>query len=101
MVTSPLLPSRSTPPAVPDPKEREKRDFARAIREAAPLLGLGTTLAVTVAAALGLGHWLDERLGTRPWFLLGGGGLGVAVALYQFIRTVTRNSNNRRSDPQR
>jgi len=40
------------------------------LREAAPFLGLGTTLAVTVLAGLGGGYWLDGRLGTRPVFLL-------------------------------
>jgi F0F1-type ATP synthase assembly protein I len=92
-----LSPFRSTLPGASDPKDKEERDFARALREAAPLLSLGTTLAVTVAAALGLGYWLDARLGTRPWLLLAGGCLGVGAAMYQFIRTVTRSSN-RRSD---
>jgi F0F1-type ATP synthase assembly protein I len=69
--------------------------MASALREAAPLLGLGTTLAVTVLAMLGLGHWLDARLGTRPWLLLAGGCLGVGVALYEFIRTVARDSDRR------
>jgi len=95
------LPSRSTPPDAKNEKRGGARDWTNALREAAPLLSLGTTLAVTVAAALGLGYWLDARLGTHPWFLLAGGSLGVAVALYQFIRTVTRYSTktNRRSDP--
>jgi ATP synthase protein I len=95
-----LLPSRSTPPEAPDPKGRAARDFTRALREAAPLLGLGTTLAVTVLAVLGLGYWLDAWLGTRPWFLLGGGCLGVGAAMYEFIRTVTRYSN-RQAGPKR
>ncbi len=46
------------------------------------------TLAVTVLAGLGLGYWLDGRLGTRPVFLLLGSGLGIAVALVYFVRTV-------------
>jgi F0F1-type ATP synthase assembly protein I len=58
------------------------------VREAAPYVGLGTTLAATVLAGLGGGYWLDGRLGTRPVFLLVGGTLGVAVALYHFFRTV-------------
>lgn len=58
------------------------------MRDAAPLLGLGTTLAVTVLAGLGGGYWLDGRLGTRPVFLLLGGTAGLGVALYQFFRTV-------------
>jgi ATP synthase protein I len=58
------------------------------VREAAPLLGLGMTLAVTVLAGLGGGYWLDGRLGTRPVFLLLGGALGLGAALYHFVRTV-------------
>lgn len=64
------------------------RGLAKGLRDAAPLLGLGTTLAVTVLAGLGGGYWLDGRLGTRPWFLLLGGMLGVGAALYHFLKTV-------------
>ena len=64
------------------------RGLAKGLRDAAPLLGLGTTLAVTVLAGLGGGYWLDGRLGTRPWFLLLGGTLGVGAALYHFLKTV-------------
>jgi F0F1-type ATP synthase assembly protein I len=56
---------------------------------AAPLLGLGTTLAVTVLAGFGAGYWLDLRLGTRPILLLLGSGIGIAVAMYHFVRSVT------------
>jgi F0F1-type ATP synthase assembly protein I len=65
------------------------RDWTRALREAGPYLGLGTTLAVTVLAGLGGGYWLDGRLGTRPAFLLVGGTLGVGVGLYSFFRAVS------------
>lgn len=92
------MPFRSTPPEAGQPKGGGARDWTNALREAAPLLSLGTTLAVTVAAGLGLGYWLDARLGTRPWLLLVGGCLGVAVALYQFIRTVTHKTSDRGSD---
>lgn len=64
------------------------RDATSGLRELAPLLGLGMTLAVTVLAGLGLGYWLDSRLGTRPWLLLVCSSLGVAVALVYFMKTV-------------
>jgi F0F1-type ATP synthase assembly protein I len=89
------LSSRSTPPEEPEARSGSARDWTRALREAAPLLGLGTTLAVTVLGALGLGYWLDEWLGTEPWLLLGGGCLGTGAALYHFIRIVTRYFNRR------
>jgi len=65
------------------------------MREAAPLLGLGLTLAVTVLAGLGAGYWLDGRLGTRPWFLLLGACLGIGVAMGHFIRSVAGSPKGR------
>lgn len=58
------------------------------MREAGPLLGLGTTLAVTVLAGLGGGYWLDGRLDTRPVFLLLGGTLALAAGLCHFFKTI-------------
>jgi F0F1-type ATP synthase assembly protein I len=72
----------------PDKQEGDATDWARALREAAPYLGLGTSLAATVLLGLALGYWADKELGTRPLFFLLGGSLGLAAALYQFFRTV-------------
>ncbi len=75
------------------------RDWGRALREAAPLLGLGTTLAVTVLAGLGAGYWLDERFSTRPVLLILGGVLGVGAAMYNFFKSVaglTRTKRDRK-----
>lgn len=77
---------------LPDGKDSQKAGapgWARALREAGPYLGIGTTLAVTVLAGLGAGYWLDRRLGTNPVFLLLGGTLGVGAALYNFFRAVS------------
>lgn len=79
----------SSPTSSPDPSDSRRRGSGargRALREAGPYIGLGTTLAATVAAGLGAGYWLDGQLGTQPWFLLAGGTLGVFAALVYFIR---------------
>lgn len=60
----------------------------RAVRDVAPFLGIGTSLAVTVLAGIGVGYWLDVRWGTQPLFLLLGGVIGLGLALYQFFKTV-------------
>jgi F0F1-type ATP synthase assembly protein I len=73
---------------LPDNKEGGTRDWARSLREAGPYLGLGTSLAATVLLSLALGYWADEKLGTRPLLFLVGGTLGLALALYQFFKTV-------------
>ena len=59
------------------------------MREAAPFLGLGSSLAALVLVGLGVGYWLDGKLGTRPWLLLLGGVLGIAMAALEFYRTVS------------
>jgi len=64
------------------------RGWARTLRDVAPYLGIGTTLAVTVLAGLGAGYWLDAQLGTTPWLLLLGGTFGLGAALFYFFRTV-------------
>jgi F0F1-type ATP synthase assembly protein I len=58
------------------------------LRDVAPYLSIGTTLAVTVLAGIGGGYWLDAHFGTSPLFLLAGGVLGLAAALYHFFKTV-------------
>ena len=70
--------------------DKQTRDWTRALREAAALLAIGTTLAVTVLLGLGIGYWLDGKLGTRPVFFLVGAGLGLFAAGYQFFKTVAR-----------
>jgi F0F1-type ATP synthase assembly protein I len=65
-------------------------DWVRVLREAAPYLGLGTSLAVTVLLGVGLGYWADRELGTQPWLFLLGAVSGLAMALYQFFKTVSR-----------
>jgi len=79
---------REKPPQPPDNRKESGSDWTRALREAAPYLGLGSSLAALVLAGLGAGYWLDEKLGTRPWLLLLGGMLGIAMALLEFYRTV-------------
>lgn len=61
-------------------------DFGRILREAAPFLGLGTTLAVTVGGIFALGFWLDRKLGTGPILALTFGCFGIAAALFQFVK---------------
>ncbi|MBK5257886.1 MAG: AtpZ/AtpI family protein [Vicinamibacteria bacterium] len=70
------MPSRNTPSS----------DFAKVLREAAPYLGLGTALAVTVGLCFAFGFWLDQLAGTRPVLALVFGLLGVVAALIQFVR---------------
>jgi F0F1-type ATP synthase assembly protein I len=78
---------RPSPPVEP-PKGRRAVGWSGALRDVAPYVSIGTTLAVTVLAGLGGGYWLDAQLGTAPWLLLAGGVIGLGAALFHFFRTV-------------
>ena len=82
-----VIPSAPEPP--PEKKPARAGDWTRALREAAPYLGLGMAMALTLAFGLWGGYWLDGRLGTQPLFLLLGGGLGMFAAFYHMIKTVS------------
>jgi ATP synthase protein I len=61
----------------------------RAVREAGPLLGIGTSLAVSVLLGVLLGRWADGHWGHEPLFTLLGAIVGLALGMYGFVRTVT------------
>jgi F0F1-type ATP synthase assembly protein I len=58
----------------------------RAVREAAPFLGIGTSLATTVLVAVGGGYWVDREFNTAPAFFLVGAALGLLAATYHFYK---------------
>lgn len=72
----------------PPQQQRSSGDWTRVLREAAPYLGIGSSLAITVLAGLGVGYWVDGRLGTRPLFFLVGAVFGLLAAFLQFYKTV-------------
>jgi len=68
------------------------KGFERALREAAPYLGIGTSLAVTVLICLWIGHAVDRRFGSEPVGILVGAVVGLAGAalhFYQMYRVMT------------
>lgn len=66
--------------------DRAGRGLSGTIRDAAPYLGIGSSLAGTLLLFIWGGHWLDRRLGTGPVFFLVGAGLGLLGASYHFYR---------------
>lgn len=80
-------------------RDTQSSDFAKVLRESAPYLGLGTTLAATVGLSFGLGYWLDGLAGTKPALSLVFGSLGVLAALAQFVRMAS-NLNPKKTRPE-
>ncbi len=64
--------------------------------QTAQLVNLGTMLFACVAVGLALGYFADRLLGTSPWLVLIGLGLGIGTAGVNFYRTI-RTLN--RQDP--
>ncbi|HSD62670.1 MAG TPA: AtpZ/AtpI family protein [Ignavibacteriaceae bacterium] len=56
-----------------------------------PYLGLGLQLAVTVVVMVFLGIWLDDKFGTNPWLTVIFSFLGIAAALYNFLKSVLKS----------
>ncbi len=66
--------------------------------QTAQLVGLGTLLVACVAVGLGMGYVLDRWLGTQPWLLLVGLGLGIVAAGLNFYRTIKALNGMDQSD---
>lgn len=77
----------------PDNQENkgDKGDWSRALREASPFLGIGGTIAGSLAVGLFGGRWLDGKLETWPLFFLLGGAVGLAAGFYQLYLAVVRS----------
>ena len=64
--------------------------------QTAQLVNLGTLLFACVAVGLAAGYFADRFVGTSPWLLLIGLGLGIVAAGVNFYRTIkTLNESNR------
>jgi len=54
--------------------------------------GLGLQFAATMGVFALLGHWLDQRLGVSPGFLLVGVFLGFGLGLYSMVKKLPSSS---------
>ena len=54
------------------------------------LSSIGLTLVVATVIGLVAGYYADRWLGTKPWLLLIGLGLGIAAGFVNLFRSVTR-----------
>ncbi|MBI2158838.1 MAG: AtpZ/AtpI family protein [Candidatus Rokubacteria bacterium] len=54
------------------------------------LSGIGITLVVATVIGLAAGYYADRWLGTAPWLMLLGLGLGIAAGFVNLFRSVSR-----------
>ncbi|MBC7287278.1 MAG: AtpZ/AtpI family protein [Armatimonadetes bacterium] len=77
---------------------RAGRDSAR-WAAAAHLATLGTVMGACVAIGLGLGAFLDRKLGTAPWLAVTGTIFGTAAAFREMLRMVRGAQGGKDEDP--
>ena len=70
------------------PKPKEDPGLANSFRSAAPYLGLGLQLAVTIVVMVLIGDWLDSKFSSNHIFTLIFGFVGIGVGMYNLIKTV-------------
>ena len=56
----------------------------------AELSSIGMTLVLATVIGLAGGYYLDRWLGTSPWLIMIGLGLGIAAGFVNFFRSVKR-----------
>ncbi|MBM4396708.1 MAG: AtpZ/AtpI family protein [Deltaproteobacteria bacterium] len=63
----------------------------RAWKSAMAVASIGLEMGVAIVVGWLGGAWLDDRLGTEPWLMLSGLGLGIAAAFRGLWRTARRH----------
>jgi ATP synthase protein I len=63
-------------------------------RAALRLTGVGFYIAICILLGTWAGLWIDGKLGTKPFFLIGGLVAGLVVALYGVYRMIQPLMNN-------
>lgn len=65
-------------------------------QDPARLAGIGLQFGIVLVAFLFAGRWLDERLGTEPWLLMGGVFVGFALSTYWMYRRLTAGDREKK-----
>jgi len=59
---------------------------------AAQVWSIPVLILVSSVIGLGIGLWLDARLGTEPWLAVGGTLVGLAAGLYESVKILIQVS---------
>ena len=72
---------------VPDALSRTASGLQSELQKSGDLLTASWQLVASILLPTLIGWWLDGKFGTRPWLMLAGAIVGIAVGLFGFIRT--------------
>ncbi|MGE5049718.1 MAG: AtpZ/AtpI family protein [Deltaproteobacteria bacterium] len=68
------------------PGESIGEGIGSAYRKAGPYIDASWQLAGAVGLGTLAGWWLDKKLGTGPWLLVGGSLFGIGIGFYLFFK---------------
>jgi len=80
-----------------DQRGSDPRDVMRASGQ---FMGLGLSFALAVLLFLGLGAWVDSKLGTAPFLLVLGAFIGAAAGFYSLYYHIVIEPRQREHDPE-
>ncbi len=78
-----------------DPRQVDPRDV---LRTSGQYMGYGLTWALSVLLFLGLGAWLDSKLGTSPFLLVLGAFVGAGAGFYSLYYHIVIEPRHREDD---
>ncbi|MBP5429516.1 MAG: AtpZ/AtpI family protein [Elusimicrobiaceae bacterium] len=58
------------------------------------ITSLGTEFALLEIVGAAVGYWLDKKLGTLPWCVLGGVFLGFALGMFRIVQAAKQKNTN-------
>ena len=78
-----------------DPKGSDPQEI---IRASGQYMGYGLAWALSVLLFLGVGAWLDGKLGTSPWLLVIGAFVGAGAGFYSLYYHIVIEPRQRSDD---
>ncbi len=70
-------------------KDKEEKNKNKIFIEVAPYMNLSWQMLITIGLFILLGWWLDGKFETKPILILTFAFLGIALAFYNFFRTIS------------
>ncbi len=79
----------------------DRQDRKAFFRELGKYSALGLEMALSVVIGMGIGYYLDRRLGTAPWLTVVWIGLGFAAGVRSLYRAAVRSGKDLERDEER